>query len=383
MTAPGPALSSAELERYARHIVLPEIGIAGQARLARARVLVAGMGGLGSPVALYLAGAGIGTLGLVDHDVVELSNLQRQILHGTATVGQPKVASALARLGDLNDRITLIPHHERITAETVLDLVRGYDIVVDGTDNLATRYLLNDAAVITGKTYVSGAVQGFEGQLGVFHHDGGPCYRCLFPAPPPPGMAPDCAAAGVLGVVPGLIGVMMAAETVKLVLGLGTPLAGEVMILDVLGFGSHRFRVPRDPACPICGIAPADRRLLGGAVATDHVGDAAPDRATLEVGPDDAVRLVAEAGAVLLDVREPGERQICALDGAVAIPLGALAARADTLASDRPIIAFCRSGVRSLAAARMLRARGFADCVSLAGGILAWRERIDPTLAPY
>jgi adenylyltransferase/sulfurtransferase len=379
--APGlPDLARGERERYARHLLLPEVGLEGQRRLKAARVLCVGAGGLGSPVALYLAAAGIGTLSVVDPDAVEVTNLQRQVLHATPDVGRPKVESAAARLRALNPHVEVRPIPERLGAGNALGLLRGHDVVVDGTDNFATRYVLNDAALTLGLPVVHGSVYRFEGQASVFGAPGGPCYRCLHPEPPPAGLVPSCAEGGVLGVLPGLLGTIQAAETLKLVLGRGETLAGRLLVVDALAMRFREVRLRRDPACPSCGEGRRPAALVEPAPACADAG-AAPEVPEISV---EELRLRQEAGAAppLLDVREPHEAGICTLGGRL-IPLGDLPGRLGELDPSLGWVVYCRSGRRSARAVALLRDAGFAGARNLAGGVLAWAERIDPRMARY
>lgn len=376
-----PAFTPGELTRYARHLSLPEIGPGGQARLRDARVLLVGAGGLGSPAALYLAAAGVGTLGIVDADQVDLSNLQRQILHGTGSVGLPKVESAHHRLGDLNPEVRVVPHPVRLTAANALDLVGAYDLVVDGSDNFPTRYLVNDAAVLTGRPVVFGSIFRFEGQLSVFGAPGGPCYRCLYPDPPAPDLVPDCAEAGVLGVIPGILGSLQALEAIKLITGAGRPLAGRLALFDGLGPGWRELVVRRDPACPACGVNPTIHALQDYDAWCAQGG--APAGET-EIAPADLDRWLGAGTEVLVvDVREPWEWEIARIPGSVLVPLSSLEDRLGDLARDRPIVTVCHTGVRSQLALRLLRASGFETVHSLTGGVDAWACGIDPNMARY
>ena len=381
-----------ELQRYARHLAMPEVGLDGQRRLKSARVLCIGAGGLGSPAALYLAAAGVGTIGLVEFDRVDVTNLQRQILYTHDEVGQPKLPAAAARLRAANPYITINMHDTRFTSDVALDLLRGYDIVVDGTDNFATRYLVNDACVLARKPNVYGSIFRFEGQVSVFAAPGGPCYRCLHPEPPPPGLIQNCAEGGVLGVLPGIIGTIQATEAIKLSIGQGSPLIGRFLVFDALGMKFRELRLNRDPACPACGDAPTITTLgdydeycdgiPGGPRESAAAHEAAPRGEDLTVEELKA-RMDRKADFVLVDVREPGEHQICQIPGARLIPLNELPARYRELPQDREVILHCRSGVRSARAAQFLKTRGYAKVHNLEGGILAWIDRIDPTLMRY
>jgi sulfur-carrier protein adenylyltransferase/sulfurtransferase len=352
--------------RYHRQEILPDIGASGQRRLHAARVLIVGAGGLGSPAALYLAAAGIGTIGLVDFDAVDETNLQRQILYGTSDVGRPKLAAAAARLGDLNPEVNLVCHDGPFGVDNAIALTEAYDVVIDGTDNFPTRYLVNDACVMTGTPNVYGSVFRFEGQVSVFATPGGPCYRCLHPEPPPPGLIPNCAEAGVLGVLPGVIGTIQATEAIKLVLGIGDRLVGRLLLYDALRLRVREIALPRDASCPVCGDAPTIRTLVA---CSDVCETSAGGNMTVEQLEEWRRE---ERPHVLIDVREPSEAAVCRIEGAVLLPLGALPQRLDQLPTDRPIVVHCKSGGRSAHATAMLRAKGF-DAHNLTGGIEAWK----------
>ncbi|MBI4424111.1 MAG: molybdopterin-synthase adenylyltransferase MoeB [Elusimicrobia bacterium] len=361
-------LSPDEKLRYQRQIQIPEVGPEGQARLKEARVLVVGAGGLGCPLSLYLAAAGVGTIGLVDFDAVDLTNLQRQVLYSTESVGRPKLSEARARLSALNPHVRLECHDTRLSADNALELVRGYDVVADGSDNFPTRYLVNDAAVLAGKPNVFGSVFRFEGQVAVFWARRGPCYRCLYPEPPPPEAAPSCAQAGVFGLLPGIVGCLQAAETLKLLLGIGSPLVGRLVHFDALSMEWRSLAVAKDPACRLCGPK-ADIRAP---VATDS--RCAPSEEPPEVEPDELRARLERCEAVLvIDVREPRERELGVIEGSVSIPLGQLAQRAAGLPRDRDIVLHCQSGRRSARAVELLRERGFTRVAHLAGGLDAWK----------
>jgi sulfur-carrier protein adenylyltransferase/sulfurtransferase len=393
------ALSSAETLRYARHIVLSEIGEAGQQKLKSARVLIVGAGGLGSPASLYLAAAGVGTLGLVDFDDVDASNLQRQVLYGESDLGRPKLESAMARLRDMNPHIRLVAHPSRLTSANALDIIRPYDIVIDGTDNFPTRYLVNDACVLLGKRNVYGSILKFEGQLSVFAGgDDAPCYRCLFRQPPPPGLVPSCAEGGVLGVLPGVIGSLQALEAIKLITGAGEPMIGRLLLFDALQLRWRELRLRRNPDCPVCGEEPTVTELIdyevfcGLAPAAETgpgAGDAAgPEPAELpfEIGPTELKARFDRGDQVdLVDVREAFEWRIANLEpyGARLIPLTELGDRLDELDADREIVFYCRSGARSGDVARYLREHGYPRARNLRGGVLAWGEEVDPTFPRY
>jgi molybdopterin/thiamine biosynthesis adenylyltransferase/rhodanese-related sulfurtransferase len=372
-------LSPDELLRYSRHTLLPEFGLEGQERLKAGRVLVVGAGGLGSPVALYLAAAGVGTIGLVDFDTVDVTNLQRQVLYGTADVGRPKLDVAAARLRDINPHITIALHREAFGAANARALVDAYDVVVDGTDNFSTRFLVNDACVMAGRPNVYGSVFRFEGQASVFATKGGPCYRCLHPEPPPAGLIPNCAEAGVLGVLPGLIGTIQATEAIKLLTGIGEPLVGKLLLYDALRMRVRQISLPRDPACPVCGDAPTIREL----VAYDAVcADGAPGLQPRGTSEDEMT--VEELDQwrrekrphYLLDVREQSEYASSRIEGAQLIPLLQLQANLKHLPQDQPVVVYCQSGGRSMMAVGMLRLQGF-DARNVSGGIRAWKARIE------
>lgn len=381
-------LSPEEMRRYARHIIMPEVGLEGQKKLKQARVVLIGAGGLGSPASLYLAAAGVGTLGLVDFDVVEFSNLQRQIVHGTSDVGRSKLESARARLLDLNPEIEIETHEARLTSENALSILEGYDIVVDGTDNFPTRYLVNDACVLLGKPNVYGSIFRFEGQASVFFAQEGPCYRCLFREPPPPGLVPSCAEGGVLGVLPGIVGALQANETIKLILETGEPLIGRLLLFDALRMRFRELRLRKDPECPICGPNPTVRELI------DYeefcgVRQAQAEEQRLQRGVPAITatqlkaRLDAGESIRVIDVREPHEWNICRLDEAELIPLGSFPSQMNRLDSAEEIVVMCRSGVRSAHAVRLLQEAGFRKVYNLEGGILAWSDEVDPSLPRY
>jgi sulfur-carrier protein adenylyltransferase/sulfurtransferase len=355
-----------EMRRYARHTLLPEIGVAGQERLKAGRVLIVGAGGLGSPAALYLAAAGVGTIGLVDFDTVDETNLQRQILYDTPDVGRPKIASAVRRLHALNPHVTVEAHEERFGVGNARRLAEAYDVLIDGTDNFATRYLVNDVCVMTHRPNVYGSVFRFEGQASVFAAPGGPCYRCLHPEPPPPGLIPSCAQGGVLGVLPGLIGTVQATEAIKLLTGVGEPLVGRLLLYDALRMRVREIALPRDPACPVCSDTPTIQTL------TAYDQQCEPAAMGDEMTVDDLRRWRTERRAhVLVDVREPFEHAMGHIEGCLLMPLGGLAAQVDEVPADRTVVVYCQTGARSARAVAMLRGRGI-DAVNLAGGIVAW-----------
>ena len=377
-TAPPP-LDADDQRRYARHLLLPEVGAAGQRRLKGARVLLVGVGGLGSPAALYLAAAGIGHLTVVDPDVVDASNLQRQVLHGTAAVGRPKVESARDRLADLNPGVRVDGRAVRLDRGNALELVASHDVVVDGTDSFPARYLVNDACVAAGRPNVHGSVFRFDGQASVFAAPGGPCYRCLHPAPPPPGTVPACGEAGVLGVLPGLIGLVQATEVVKLVLGIGEPLVGRLLVVDALGMRFRELRIPRDPACPACGAGAARGLLAEVAEVAAPPGPGPGPAAIAEIDARTlAARLARGEPIELVDVRELHEWNAGRLAGARHAPLSAFGAFVGSFDPSREVVVYCRSGVRSLDAAGQLLAAGVLRVSSLAGGLRRWAAEIDP-----
>ena len=377
-------LSGEELQRYSRHLMMPEVTQEGQRRLKAARVLCIGAGGLGSPAALYLAAAGVGTIGIVDFDDVDLSNLQRQILHGTKDVGRAKLESARDRLSDINPKIDIELHRCRFTSENASDLVAQYDVIVDGSDNFPTRYLSNDVCVFGRKPNVYGSVFRFEGQTTVFApHLGGPCYRCLFPEPPPPDTVPNCAEAGVLGVLPGIIGMLQAIETIKLIVGIGEPLVGRLLYFDALRMKFRELNLRRDPQCPVCGenptiFSPIDYEEFCGARAVRD------DDGLATINVHELKRKMENNGAfAIVDVREEFEYDIARIEGSKLIPLGELPERLDELQKDEEIILLCKSGTRSAHAAQLLRAAGFARAYSLEGGVDAWADQIDPAMQKY
>ncbi len=378
---PLPDLTPDELRRYSRHLLLPQVGLEGQRKLKAASVLIVGVGGLGSPIAMYLAAAGVGRLGLVDADVVDESNLQRQIVHGQHTVGRLKVESARERLLDLNPHIRVDVYPVRLTRDNALDILRPYDIVVDGTDNFPTRYLLNDACVFLGKPFVYGSIYRFDGQVSVFDARHGPCYRCLFPQPPPPHLVPTCGMGGVFGVLPGVVGTIQATEVLKLILGIGKPLIGRLLLYDALDMTFDTVQVPKNPKCPVCGEHPTITELIDyeafcGVSPTPAASD-------LEITPHDlARRLAAGEPLRVIDVREPHELTIARLPFAENIPLEQLWSRMDAFDKDTPLVFVCRSGERSRLAAEVFREEGFRAW-NLQGGINAWAREVDPALRQY
>ncbi len=383
--ATAASLSKNEILRYSRHLIMPEVGMDGQLKLKQARVLLIGSGGLGAPLALYLAAAGVGRLGLVDFDRVDFTNLQRQVLFGTPDVGQPKLEAARRRLSELNPEIQIDGYEVRLTSENALEILRPYDIVVDGTDNFPTRYLVNDASVILGKTNVYGSIFRFEGQVSVFGAPGGPCYRCLYPEPPPPGLVPSCAEGGVLGVLPGIIGSLQAMEVLKLILGSGDPLVGRLLLFDALGMKFREVKLRKNPDCPVCGARPTIAQLIDYYEFCGVRGEEAPEPAFTvpEVTPRELRERLNRGDAIsLIDVREPHEYQICNLGGQL-IPLGDLPRRVHEIDQAGDVIVHCRSGVRSAQAVDFLRKAGYRRVWNLKGGILAWSDEVDPSVPKY
>ncbi|MGD2153173.1 MAG: molybdopterin-synthase adenylyltransferase MoeB [Gemmatimonadales bacterium] len=378
-----------EMRRYARHLILPEVGPHGQQKLKQARVLLIGAGGLGSPVSLYLAAAGVGTIGLVDFDVVESSNLQRQIVYGTSDVGRPKLESARDRLLDVNPEITVECHEVRLTSDNALDILSGYHIVVDGTDNFPTRYLVNDACVLLDVPNVYGSIFRFEGQVSVFHAKQGPCYRCLYPEPPPPGLVPSCAEGGVLGVLPGVIGALQANETIKLIVGAGDPLIGRLLLFDALRVRFHELRLRKDPECPICGPNPTvteliDYEVFCGIREAEAEGRRIEESVPAITAAELRERLDSGYPLRLIDVRDPTELNISKLDEAELIPIRQFPERIEQLVEgDEEIVVICRSGRRSAYAVSLLLDAGAKNACNLAGGLLAWSDEVDPTMPKY
>jgi molybdopterin/thiamine biosynthesis adenylyltransferase/rhodanese-related sulfurtransferase len=381
-------LSPQEVARYSRHLIMPEVGMDGQKKLKAAAVLLIGAGGLGSPLGLYLAAAGVGRIGLVDFDVVDFSNLQRQVLHGTADVGRPKLHSAREKLQAINPEVKLELYETRLTSANALDIFRPYDIIIDGTDNFPTRYLVNDACVLLKKPNVYGSIFRFDGQASVFAPPQGPCYRCLYPEPPPPGEVPSCAEGGVLGILPGLIGCIQATEAVKLILGKGSPLIGRLLLYDALQMSFHEFKVRRNPRCPMCGDQPTIKALVDydqfcgirgqespAAVPADTAGEISVEELNRRLQQGDKV--------VILDVRNPEEYQICKIAGSTLLPLPVLPQRFGELDKSREMVVHCKSGMRSAKAIQFLKQQGFTKLKNLKGGILAWADRIDPRLPKY
>ncbi|MDQ3658539.1 MAG: molybdopterin-synthase adenylyltransferase MoeB [Actinomycetota bacterium] len=378
-------LSNDEISRYSRHLIMPEVALDGQKKLKAAKVLTVGTGGLGSPLALYLAAAGVGTLGIVDFDVVDESNLQRQILHGTSDVGRPKVESARDRIEDINPNVNVVVHEEALTSENALDIFADYDVIVDGTDNFPTRYLVNDACVLLGKPNVYGSIFRFEGQASVFWAEEGPCYRCLYPEPPPPGLVPSCAEGGVLGILPGAIGTIQATETVKLILGIGEPLIGRLMLYDALGMSFREMKLRKAPNCPVCGENPTVTELIDYQEFCGIPQAAAAEQANgvPEISVTELKRKM-DAGENInvLDVREPHEYEVANI-GARLVPLGELPQRLAEFDQNENFAIHCKTGGRSAKAVKLLQDTGFQNVYNVKGGITAWSEEIDPSVPTY
>jgi adenylyltransferase/sulfurtransferase len=383
---PTVQLSKDEILRYSRHLIMPEVGMEGQLKLKRAKVLCIGAGGLGSPLALYLGAAGVGHLGLVDFDVVDFTNLQRQVIHGTSDVGRTKLQSARDTLLEINPNVKIQCFETRLSSDNALDIFREYDLVADGTDNFPTRYLVNDACVLLGKPNVYASIFRFEGQASIFYAAQGPCYRCLYPEPPPPGLVPSCAEGGVLGVLPGIMGCIQAMETIKLILGSGEPLIGRLLLFDALGMKFRELKLRKNPECPICGTNRTITKLIDyeqfcGIRGEEHtpVHNGIPEITPIEVKK----KMDAREPFVLIDVREPHERQICGIPGSKLIPLGEVPRRMAELNSADEIVVHCKSGVRSAKAVDLLMKSGFLKIHNLKGGILAWSDQVDPSVPRY
>ena len=383
------SLSKDEILRYSRHLIMPEVGMDGQLKLKNAKVALIGTGGLGAPLGLYLAAAGVGRIGLVDFDVVDFTNLQRQVIHGTRDVGRKKLDSASDKMLDINPHIRIDRHEAALTSENALEILKDYDIVVDGTDNFPTRYLVNDACVLLGKPNVYGSIFRFEGQATVFAYQGGPCYRCLYPEPPPPGLVPSCAEGGVLGILPGTIGLIQATETVKLILGLGELLVGRLLLYDALAMRFRELKLRKNPDCPMCGDHPTIKQLIDyhefcGVPQQSDAAAIQPTGVTDDIEPAEVkAKMDRHDSFVLIDVREPHEYQICTIPGARLIPLGELPKRVHELSSAGEIIAHCKSGARSAKAVEFLKQAGFRKVRNMKGGIIAWSEKVDPSVPKY
>ena len=387
LVEPAAELTVNEVKRYSRHLIIPDVGMTGQKRLKNAKVLVVGAGGLGSPALLYLAAAGVGTLGVIDFDVVDESNLQRQIIHGQSDIGRPKALSARDSIKEVNPYVNVIVHEEALTTDNVMEIFSGYDLIVDGTDNFATRYMVNDACVLLGKPYVWGSIYRFDGQASVFWADYGPCYRCLYPEPPPPGMVPSCAEGGVLGVLCASIGSIQVTEAIKVLTGIGDPLVGRLMVYDALEMSYRSLNIKKDPDCPICGPNPTITELIDydvfcGAVSADAQEAAAGSTIT---AAELKAMLDREDDIFLIDVREQNEYEIVSIPGAVLIPKDQFltGAALERLPQDRRIVLHCKSGVRSAECLTVVKNAGFSDAVHLGGGVLSWVNTVDPSLPVY
>jgi adenylyltransferase/sulfurtransferase len=386
--APTAALSNDEILRYSRHLIMPEVGMEGQLKLKAAKVLMIGTGGLGAPLGLYLAAAGVGKIGIVDFDIVDSTNLQRQVIHGTKDIGRPKLDSAADRMHDVNPYVEIEKYEIRLTSENAIEMFKDYDIVVDGTDNFPTRYLVNDACILTGKPNVYGSIFRFEGQATVFGYEDGPCYRCLYPEPPPPGLVPSCAEGGVLGILPAVVGSIQATETVKLILGKGQTLKGRLLLYDALDMKFRELKLRKNPECPMCGTNPTIHELIDYeqfcGIPQQQAEPETKGMSEWEIDPVGLKqRLDNKEDVFILDVREPHEYDICKLEGSTLIPLGELPKRVNELNSADDIVVHCRSGVRSGKAVDFLRQAGFRKVKNLAGGILAWSDQVDPSMPKY
>lgn len=386
---PGPPASTASLSkdeilRYSRHLIIPEVGMEGQLKLKNASVLLIGAGGLGAPLGLYLAAAGIGRIGVVDFDVVDFTNLQRQVIHGTKDVGKKKLDSAAESMLDINPNVKIDKYETALTSENALDILKDYDIVIDGTDNFPTRYLVNDACVLLGKPNVYGSIFRFEGQATVFAYEGGPCYRCLYPEPPPPGLVPSCAEGGVLGILPGTIGLIQATEAVKLILGIGEPLVGRLLLYDALTMKFRELKLRKNRDCPVCGDHPTIKKLIDYQEFCGVTPHAEPVASAGDIDPVEVkAKMDRHEPFVLIDVREPHEYQICRIPNSRLIPLGELPKRVNELDSADEIVAHCKSGVRSAKAVDFLKQAGFKKVRNMKGGILAWSDKVDPSVPKY
>jgi len=387
MSSNGAELNHKEILRYSRHLLMPEVGLEGQAKLKDSSVLIIGTGGLGSPVAMYLAAAGVGRIGLVDYDVVDFTNLQRQIIHGTSTLGERKVHSARDRMLDINPEVQVDVYDEPFTSENAFRIAEPYQVIVDGTDNFPTRYLVNDLSVLTGKPNVYGSIFRFEGQLSVFWAEQGPCYRCLFPEPPPPGMVPSCAEGGVFGVLPGTIGALQATEALKLLLGIGEPMIGKLLLFDALDMSFEELRLKKNPNCRVCSENPEVTELIDYEAfcgVPSHDREEGMLASEWEIDPAELAKRLEQGERVrLIDVREPHELQISSIEGAELFPLGSLAARLHELDSADEMVVFCKTGARSARAVELLAGAGFRKQKNLRGGINAWAREVDPSLPLY
>ena len=387
LVSPADDLTVDEVRRYSRHLIIPDVGKTGQRRLKNAKVLVVGAGGLGSPALLYLAAAGVGTLGIVDFDVVDESNLQRQVIHGQSDVGRPKAVSAMESINEINPLVNVVLHQERLDSDNAVQIFADYDLIVDGTDNFATRYLVNDACVLLGKPYVWGSIYRFDGQASVFWAEHGPCYRCLYPEPPPPGMVPSCAEGGVLGVLCATIGSIQVNEAIKVITGIGEPMVGRLMVYDALDMTFRSVKVRKDPECPVCGKNPTITELIDY---EEFCGVVSEDAQQAAAGSTISARQLKDMqdngdNIFLVDVREPNEYEIVSIPGATLIPKGEFLSGAalERLPQDKRIVLHCKSGVRSAECLAVVKDAGFSDAVHVGGGVLAWIKQVDPSLPEY
>ena len=380
-------LSKDEILRYSRHLIVPEVGMEGQLKLKAAKVLLVGTGGLGAPLGLYLAAAGIGRIGLVDFDVVDFTNLQRQVIHFTKDVGRNKIDSAAEKMTAINPNVEIVKHEVALSSENAMEILKDYDLVVDGTDNFPTRYLVNDACVLLGKPNVYGSIFRFEGQATVFAYEGGPCYRCLYPEPPPPGLVPSCAEGGVLGILPGTVGLIQATEAVKLILGIGEPLVGRLLLFDALGMRFRELKLRKNPECPICGEHRTIHKLIDYHQFCGVPQQPAKQESKVTEGEIEVTEVKEKIDRgdnfVLIDVREPHEYQICNIPAAKLIPLGEVGKRLDELDPEADIVIHCKSGMRSARACGILKAAGFKHVRNMKGGILAWSDQVDRSVPKY
>jgi adenylyltransferase/sulfurtransferase len=385
LVEPAAALTADEIRRYSRHLIIPDVAMSGQKRLKNAKVLIVGAGGLGSPALMYLAAAGVGTLGIVDFDVVDESNLQRQIIHGESDVGRSKAESARDSVREINPLVEVRLHEERLDSSNVMDIFAAYDLIVDGTDNFATRYLVNDACVLLRKPYVWGSIYRFDGQASVFWAEHGPCYRCLYPEPPPPGMVPSCAEGGVLGVLCASVGSIQVTEALKLITGVGDPLVGRLMVYDALEMSYREIKVRKDPECPLCGKNPTIRNLIDYDAFCGVVSEEAQEAAAGSTITAGELAEMRERGEdfLLVDVREPAEWEIVRIPGAVLVPKGDVPARLSELPQDKPVIVYCKTGVRSAEALAVLKGAGFSTAKHVQGGVTAWATQVDKALPVY